>query len=153
MASSWQKKNRRASRWFGSYQCSSSRRVIPVTPGQCASRQAWTNGRSLVHQRQFDELARIVEALRIGRRHDVSRRSPAMHLRKDAVFPVVAPVAARLGKGRIEDQVPGAQMVFALWHVLSRIVLDGSSRKQVRPVNGPARIQFSSAPPGVKRRG
>ena len=45
MASSWQKNKRRSSAPSRSFQCSSKRRVTPVTPGYPARRQAATRGR------------------------------------------------------------------------------------------------------------
>ena len=44
-ASSWQKKKRRLSNFSAFVQCSSSRFVMPVTPGYPASRHALTRGR------------------------------------------------------------------------------------------------------------
>ena len=44
-ASSWQKKNRRASNSSGSRQCSNNRLVTPVTPGYPAARHALTRSR------------------------------------------------------------------------------------------------------------
>jgi len=70
----------------------------------------------LVHQTQFDKLARIIETLGAGRCHDVSGRTASFDLREDHVLPVVTPVLRRFRKGSVENQVARAESVFTFGH-------------------------------------